>query len=248
MTERSLQKSVKHVLGLFDPCSVKCGKIRIGGGHDGGYVMANDFSKNKVAYSIGVGPQVLWDADMADRGLQVYQYDHTVDAVPDAHDNFHYSKLGIGADDMSNPQLITLEKMLADNGHLDHENMILKMDVEHAEWDVFLAMDVNLLKKFDQIVMEMHGFFDMHDNSFRTHAGIALKKLSKFHRCIHIHANNYSSFRIVAGVAVPETIEVTYCLKDKFEFLEEPDFFPTIYDLPCNPDAPDLYLGQFKFR
>lgn len=247
MSDKSLHNGIKHVLGLVNPCSVRCGKIRVGGAHDGGYVMANDFSKNEIAYSIGVGPQVFWDTDMANRGMEIYQYDHTVEAVPDAHDNFRYFKLGIGVDDISDPDLVTLERMLRNNGHQDKKNMILKMDVEHAEWDVLLAMDVEILKKFDQIVIEMHGFSYMSDKSFRTKVAIVLGKMSKYHRCVHVHANNYSSFNIIEGLAFPETIEVTYCIKDKFEFIEEPDFFPTDKDQPCNPDAPDLYLGQFRF-
>lgn len=248
MTEKSPHLAIRHILGLIDPCSVKCGKIRIGGEHDGGYVMANDFTGNKIAYSIGVGPQVFWDTEMANRGMEIFQYDHTVESVPDSHENFRYFKLGIGADDLSDPQLMTLAQMIKENGHQGEEHMLLKMDVEHAEWDVILAMEVDLLKKFDQLVLEMHGFHLMSDPSFRTKSRIVFEKLAKHHRCVHVHANNYSTFNIVEGISIPETIEVTYCLKDRFSFIEEPDYFPTQWDQPCNPDAPDLYLGQFRFR
>jgi hypothetical protein len=248
MTDKSTQRAIKSVLSLINPCSVECGKVRVGGGHDGGYVMANDFTDNKIAYSIGVGPQVDWDVDMANRGLDIYQYDHTVDFVPAENEKFRYFKFGIGPDDISDIDLKTLEKMLEDNGHSQEKNMILKMDVEHAEWDAFLTMDVEILKRFDQIVMELHGFYELENPSFRIKAGIVLEKLATHHRCIHVHANNYSTFSVIAGLAFPQTMEVTYCRKEKFNFIDKSDFFPTEDDKPCNPDAPDLYLGQFQFR
>ena len=77
---------------------------------------------------------------------------------------------------------------------------------------------------------------------------LALEKLALHHRCIHVHANNFSTFNIIEGLCFPETIEVTYCAKATFDFAEEPDFFPTEFDQPCDPASPDLYLGQFKFR
>lgn len=103
-----LQKQVLETLSLLEVQSVTCGKIRIGGANDGGYVMANDFEGNKVAYSIGVGPQVQWDAEMAERGFIIHQYDHTVPGLPQEHPNFRYTALGI-APDLSHSDLITLE-------------------------------------------------------------------------------------------------------------------------------------------
>ena len=93
----------------------------------------------------------------------------------------------------------------------------------------------------------MYAISEVEESRFSRRTAIALEKLATYHRCIHVHANNFSTFNIIAGLAFPETIEVTYCLKGKFDFLDEPDFFPTDKDQPCNPDAPDLYLGQFRF-
>ena len=40
------------------------------------------------------------------------------------------------------------------NRDTDEQHMLLKIDVEGAEWDVFDGMSSNLLSKFDQIVAE----------------------------------------------------------------------------------------------
>lgn len=52
------QAAIQHVLSLLQVKAVSCGKERIGGAHDGGYVMASKFSGGSIAYSIGVGPQI----------------------------------------------------------------------------------------------------------------------------------------------------------------------------------------------
>src|SRR5476651_2191886 len=57
-------------------------KIRVGGRHDGGYVMLDDFRGIEGAYSLGIGPDVGWDLALAERGVPVWQYDPTVSGPP----------------------------------------------------------------------------------------------------------------------------------------------------------------------
>jgi hypothetical protein len=240
------QLEILRTLSVLYPVNVTCGKVRVGGANDGGYVMANDFEGNRICYSIGVGPQVIWDSEMAARGMQIHQYDHTVEGTPDTHPNFHFNRVGIShkSDD---PQLITLETMLEQNDHLDEENMLLKIDVEGAEWDVFENMSSNTLMKFDQIVVEFHGleFFDR--ATFLARADKVFRNIAHTHSCIHIHGNNYGSFGIVKNIPIPNVIEITYARHGRFDFIESDDIFPTHLDDPCNSNVPDLFLGDFKY-
>jgi hypothetical protein len=72
------------------------GKRRVGGPNDdGGHVMLSDLDRIGVCHSIGIGFEVSWDLEMAERGALVYQYDNTVDGPPVPHPNFRYSKIGI---------------------------------------------------------------------------------------------------------------------------------------------------------
>jgi hypothetical protein len=209
--------------------------------------MANDFEGNRICYSIGVGPQVIWDTEMAERGMEIYQYDHTVESTPDNHPNFHFNRIGI-SHKLDDPQLITLESMLEMNDHLNKDNMLLKIDVEGAEWDVFENISSKTLMKFDQIVVEFHGlnFFDR--DSFRVRADKVFRNIAHSHSCIHIHGNNYGSISVVKNIPLPEVIEITYARHDRFEFIESHDIFPTRLDDPCNSNFPDLFLGNFKYR
>lgn len=240
------QLQLLRVLSVLRPLNVTCGKVRIGGPNDGGYVMANDFDGVEVCYSIGVGPQVIWDEAMAGRNMDIYQYDHTVEAVPAEHPRFHYAKLGIGPN-LDDPDLITLEKMLEDNGHAKSARMILKMDVEGAEWDVLDGMRSNTLGRFDQLIVEFHGLEFLGQESFLLRADRTFRNIAHTHVPIHIHGNNYAGMEVVKGIPVPHVIEVTYARRDRFEFIENEEIFPTHLDDPCRPDAPDLYLRSFKY-
>lgn len=241
------QLEILRTLSTLWPRNVTCGKVRTGGPNDGGYVMANDFDGISICYSIGVGPQVIWDHEMADRGMEIHQYDHTVESAPSNHPSFHFNKVGIAAH-LDDPELITLEKMLENNGHGAKENMLLKIDVEGAEWEVFDGMRSSTLSKFNQIVVEYHGFEFLGQESFRSRAERVFRNIAHSHCCIHIHGNNYAGFSVVAGIPVPNVIEVTYALKEKFKFMESTDVFPTHLDDPCRPGIPDMFLGDFKYK
>lgn len=247
MPSSPAQLEILRTLSILHPSDVTCGKVRTGGPNDGGYVMANDFEGSTVCYSIGVGPQVIWDCEMADRGMEIFQYDHTVDATPATNSNFRFQKIGIGPD-LSDPQLITLRKMLEDNDHLDKPNMLLKVDIEGAEWDVFDGMSSKILSQFDQIIIEYHGLQFLDRESFRSRAERVFRTIAHSHQCIHVHGNNYATFANVENISVPMVIEVTYARRGRFEFVESTDVFPTHLDDACKPDAPDLFLGTFKYK
>lgn len=242
-----LQTQILETLSLLEVQSVTSGKVRIGGPNDGGYVMANDFERNSIAYSIGVGPQVQWDVEMAERGLVIHQYDHTVPGLPQEHPNFRYTPLGI-APDMTQADLITLEEMLTRNGHKHKSNMLLKIDVEGAEWDVFDALDHALLAKFDQIVVEFHGLEYLGSDSFRERCNRVFRKLNFHHVPVHIHANNYSAVHLLENIPVPGVVELSYCLRSRFTFAPSEEIFPTELDQPCRAEVADIFLGRFKFK
>ena len=209
--------------------------------------MARDLGESKYGYSIGVGPQIKWDEEMAQFGLSIYQYDHTVEGLPTEHENFTYHKLGIAAQNTL-PDLITLNEMLKRNGHSNQENLILKIDVEGAEWDVFDALDVYTLSLFDQIIIEFHGLRLLFLDDFRNRARRVFQKLNHSHTAAHVHANNYGGMHIVEGIAIPDVVELLYCKRTRFDFLTSSEIFPTALDEPCKSDEPDLFLGPFRFK
>ena len=53
-------------------------RILLGYKRDGSYVILNDFLNIKIAYSFGIGRTIQFDKELADRGIDIYMYDHTI--------------------------------------------------------------------------------------------------------------------------------------------------------------------------
>lgn len=68
-------------------------RILIGRKADGGYVLLDDFENIKIAYSFGIDADIYFDKDLADRGIDVYMYDHTINSLPYENPKFHWKKL-----------------------------------------------------------------------------------------------------------------------------------------------------------
>ena len=164
-------------------------KIRVGDPGDGGYVMLDDFAGVTGALSFGIDTNCSWDTQIAERGIDVYQYDHTVDGPPTAHARFHFTQKMIVAVNSEQGESLTsvLEKLPA----LPTERLILKIDIEGAEWDVFVAASEVELGRFSQIICEFHDFDKLLDWSWRDRAQRFLAKLRAQFDVVHVHANNY---------------------------------------------------------
>ena len=110
-------------------------RILLGKKKDGCNVLLNDFTNIKVAYSFGIGNKVQFDRYLADKGIDIYMYDHTIKSLPYNHTKFHWKKIGITGKNKSNNLLRSFEELIIENGHSSEKNMILKIDVKQAEWE-----------------------------------------------------------------------------------------------------------------
>ena len=179
--------------------------VRVGNSHDGGYVMAESVGE-KIAYSFGIANDVSWDSDMVNSGFTIYMYDPTIDDLPLSSDMFHFSRIGITGNKESD-KMKHLSTLLHSNDHEKENHMVLKVDVEGAEWDFLNEVSEKTLEKFDQILFEFHGLLDFWSLPEKIKC---LKKLNKTHRLIHVHANNYADVLEYDGRSYPDTIEATY--------------------------------------
>lgn len=217
--------------------------VRTGRDYDGGYVMLNQGLENRIAYSLGINDDVSWDLDMVKRGCQIYQYDHTIDGLPVEHPNFHWHKTGIAARPSDDGTLQPLRDLIRLNGHANETSMILKMDIEGYEWDVFEALPSDVLNQFSQIVVELH-FFVVWGDGHRIRVEHILRKINETHQCVHVHANNWGYLGYIGGTAIPDVFEVTYVRRTDHRFETCYRSFPTELDMPCKSFSPDYHLGQ----
>ena len=213
--------------------------IHIGTDADGGYLVVDNFDRysNKILYAMGVGGDVSFEEDMANRGFQAFMYDHTVDDTPSHHDNFHFFKKGlIGHHDDKQPELLTLEEMLNANGHMEEKDIFFKCDIEGYEIDVLNETPSEILNKFTEVVMELHG---LSDYSRLDDIISALEKLNKTHRLIHVHPNNISRVINIGNLAISDCIEVTYVRRADYNCTKISKYTSGGGDFPCSSRYPE---------
>ena len=84
---------------------------------------------------------------MADRNLEIFMYDHTINKLPMNNSRFHWKRIGLTGYKRIGKNLKTLNELISENGHNNEKNIILKMDIESSEWEVFQDLNENDLEK-----------------------------------------------------------------------------------------------------
>ncbi len=235
-------KYYKSIHSILQAYKVKNAKLeRVGRENDGGYVMAQPYSENKIAYSLGICDDVSWDLEMVKRGYEIYQYDHTINNLPEENDAFHWFKLGITGDGETD-ELKHLDTLMDMNGHLNETGMLLKVDIEGFEWGMLNQLSEETLDRFDQIVMELH---DVVTSTKREEILLALAKLSKTHGMVNIHANNNNNKTFCGDIITSDVLEITMLNRKKYDLEETTLIVPTELDQPNDKNRRDLVLGKW---
>jgi hypothetical protein len=230
---------IKSVVGLK--------KKRFGSDADGGYVMIDNLDGIDCAYSIGVGNEVSWDLELANRGIPVLQYDYSVDGPPVKHDLFTFYKKRISTSKEAVSGSESIDGIIDSHKHYK-KKLLLKMDIEGSEWDVLADMKEDSLKLFDQIVIEIHDLSKVIEYPFRESASRALKRLNLHHTPVHVHGNNASRSFQFGDFYFADLMELTYVKSENYSFSECVETFPTALDKPNRTDRPEIYLGHFKAK
>jgi len=248
--ESIIYKKSKELKSLLSPKKVLGFElIRVGKKNDGGYVMLNNdfFKSSPIAYSFGISNDTSWDQAIANLGKNIYMYDHTIDKLPTKNPKFNFFKIGLTGSLVS-PNLKTIEELLIINNHQDESNLLMKMDIEDCEWDVFNTVSSDILNQFSQIVLEFHNLSPFLDNAKYNLVLDVLKKINLTHQSVHIHANTDISVpHIMLDIVLPELLEVTFVRKKDINFnLQENDqLYPLDIDESTFQNNPDLFLGKF---
>ena len=218
--------------------------VRIGREHDGGYILLDDFHAGDIAYSFGICNDVSWDKDMASRGCDIFMYDHTIDGLPEENPRFHWVKLGIADGQTQDVRLKTLDELIRANHHENTRNMILKMDVEGAEWGFFEQVSSETLSQFAQMTFEFHGI-PGHSNPELVLE--VFRKINKTHQLVHAHANNNGNYISFGHKKFCDLFEFTYVLRSKYSFSENYDVnLPLSIDDVNIPAIPEIELGRWN--
>lgn len=240
------QDDVREVLRLVSPRKViGFSKVRIGCAGDGGYVMLDDFAGVVGGLSFGIADNDAWDAALAERGLSIDQFDHTVDAAPTKHKLLHFHKKRLAP--QASEGAVTLPDVIETYPSSTRADLIVKMDIEGDEWDVLDAIAEGALSRLSQIICEFHELRRLVEPDFRAKAKRVFSTLNDTHAVIHVHANNFDYLYSVANIAIPNTLEISFAARSRYSFAASDELFPTSLDSPNEATMPDIFLGSFQF-
>ena len=229
---------------LVKPSKLKDMKeIRVGCDHDGGYVMY-EISTSKIdgAMSIGVGPDVSWDLDVAAMGIKVDMFDPTIRKIPAKVSNGTFHKIGIGTVDSIDSKYVPIMKLREIAGLENSTEIILKIDVEGAEWTSLRNLPKDELSRYSQIAIEMHNLSRISDDEYFSSVVDVLQSLSASHVPVHLHANNYAPLNCYGNYWFPDAIEVTYVRRDSLLQFTDRTSVASPLDEPNCPTMIDFNL------
>jgi len=238
-----LQKRLVTLARLLEPTSATgIAKRRMGHSGDGGYVMLDDFEEVRFALSLGVGAEMTWDIEMANLGIEVHQFDYTIEMPPEAHENIHFHQSRIAPMQANKDHSLASAQALGGNGLC-----IIKIDIEGDEWSVLEAAADHDFDRVTQLIVEFHDFDRAGQDEWYDRAERVLQRLATNFRVVHVHANNNGALTVRGNVAFPEILEVTFGNKSRYAFEPCAETFPTPLDAPNRDDLPDIMLGAFRF-
>jgi Methyltransferase FkbM domain len=172
-----------------------CTLQRFGEVHDGGYLMCgNLLGSVKSGYSYGISGYDKWGCDISTQfKVTVHQYDcfnTTQPACPEGRTVFHAECVGDRQTSIEGRPFDTVANQLARNGDRARR-VVLKMDVEGAEWDSFLSAPNDVYERIDQMAVEFHWLRD-ETGWVQTEKYLrVVLRLKQFFEIAHIHFNNY---------------------------------------------------------
>jgi hypothetical protein len=238
-TARKLRETI---LSELQPVTLKnCTFKRFGSANDGGYVMCENLIEPlDAAYSYGVGTNDDWGCDMSRRyHVPVHQYDCFDPARPTCNRGtfvFHNECVGNQTGYRRSRFFDTLQNQIKKNGDTGRR-LIIKMDIEGAEWDSLLAAPDDLLVPIPQITMEMHGFDD-------PKIVEVIRKLKRNFYLVNLHFNNWSCTRKAAPL--PAWAYQTHWVNKRIGVLDQAAPIPapmSPLNAPDSPTWPDCQLG-----
>jgi hypothetical protein len=226
-----------------------CELARYGEDHDGGYLAcANLLRDVRSAYSYGISGYDGWGCEIStELKIPVHQYDcfnTTQPFCPTGQPVFHPECIAAShSTDPDGRVFDSMQSQFAKNGDAA-KHVIVKMDVEGAEWDSILKTPDEVLARIDQMIFEFHGV----DQNILRSLEVVLK-LKKFFYVAHLHINNFSCYpglKPFGGWAY----EVTFVSKRlaKLDPSGEMATLPNALDTPNNPSAPDCQVPEGPLR
>ena len=153
--------------------------------------------------------------------------DASVDGPPRRHKNFNFEKLWVGSVDNEITCNVNtwIEKKIGHNV----KNILLKIDIEGAEYEVLDALRATNQENLSVIVCEFHSFENILLEK-QTKYRAVFAKILKTHDVVHLHANNVRRPFRRFKLNVPTDLEITFVRKGLIEINNEIVSLPNSLD------------------
>ena len=234
----SSKKSFKNFFNLIKPIKTNFELIRLGGDNDGGYLVPNCLDNIELCISPGVGEFAKFEEEIyKNYGISSILLDHTIKKPNFKKFNYKFFNKKLSYDQKESS--ITLDKVVQEN--LTKENdLILQMDIEGCEYEIFLNVQDKTLRSFRIMIIEFHDLYYLRQQYSFKFIYLIFQKLLRYFEIVHIHPNNAGEKFSHHGDIFPSIIEITFLRKDFSDNLG-------YSNLPHNLDQPNLETMEDVF-
>ncbi len=244
-TKVTKKDDLLNLIGKLHPKSVGIEPVRLGPEGDGGYLVPDDLDGISACFSPGVSDTSDFELACADRGMQVYMADASVDGPATKNYNFSFQKKFVGA--TTSDQFITMSDWVKESGKAPDADLILQMDIEGFEYETLISMPDELMKHFRIIVIEFHRLHHLWSRPFFRLASTAFTKILQTHSVVHLHPNNCRPVFYMQGIDIPRVMEFTLLRNDRFDTFDYANSFPHPLDRDNTGKQP-LILPECWYR
>jgi len=220
--------------------------IRLGPKGDGGYLLPDDLNGIQACFSPGIGFSSEFERDCAQRGMKVFLADKSVNGPISEHELFYFTKKYIGAE--SNDDFMTLDDWVYSSLPETNSDLLLQIDIEGFEYEVFQSISEHLMRRFRIIVAEFHELNQLWVNSFFKIAAGVFGKILQTHTSVHIHPNNHAGVIQRNGIDIPQVMEFSFIRNDRIDNYSHQKTFPNPLDYDNNPFSASLVLPKCWYK
>lgn len=207
------KEDVARFIKRFRDNTIATDLIRVGDASDGGYLMPDILDSVTTCFSPGVAETATFEEALSrDYNIKSFMADASVQTAPVTGDNFDFIKKFLGS--QVSDDHITLGDWVNQNVTDTDNNLLLQMDIEGAEYDVFSFEDSEVLERFSVMVVEFHDLQRLSERYFFQMLSSLFEKLYRSFAICHVHPNNAGGIAKVKDLPVPRLMEITFVRHD----------------------------------
>jgi hypothetical protein len=198
---------------------------------DGGYLIPE--LTHDLVMSAGIADNADFELELARLyKCEVHMIDASISSPPVHHDNFRFLRYFLGPKTFGD--YISLTDWLKISQY-SGKDILLKLDIEGAEYESLIATEVETLARFKTIVIEFHSTEQISTNLGAKLMGIALEKLKANHTLVHLHGNNFAGTWDFPRLSLPTSLELTFLRSDSISQVSDYQQIPAQQDKPSDP-------------